>query len=382
MTSHSLSGKRILICRSNPVAPDPRVEKVAQSLIRNGSQVKVIAWDRTEKLPEQEQRKGMCIERIPIRAGYARGLMNIFPLLRWQFLLFWWVLTHRAQYDIIHACDFDTVLPALCMKFLFNKRLIYDIFDFYADHLRATPGWIKEWIRFLDLKVIGRADAVILVDDARIEQIKGSHPQRLSVIYNSPRDIQIGSQGREDYREGGFSIVYVGLLQVERGLFELLEVMKNHPDWKLELAGFGGDREKMLKMIEEFENVRWHGRIPYPETLRLTASCDVSIATYDPNIPNHRYASPNKIFEAMMLSNPVIVAKNTNMDRIISRWDCGLIVEYGNEALLEKALQSLAEKPLWREELGKNGRQAYERAYSWKTMEARLIDLYQDVLDG
>ncbi len=63
-----------------------------------------------------------------------------------------------AEYDVIHACDFDTILPAILIKSLYGKRLVYDIFDFYADHLRATPMIIKMIIRRVDLWAIGRAD--------------------------------------------------------------------------------------------------------------------------------------------------------------------------------------------------------------------------------
>ena len=51
---------------------------------------------------------------------------------------------------MVHACDFDTILPALMCKWLWKIKVIYDIFDFYADHLRATPNLIKRMIRAVD----------------------------------------------------------------------------------------------------------------------------------------------------------------------------------------------------------------------------------------
>jgi glycosyltransferase involved in cell wall biosynthesis len=220
---------------------------------------------------------------------------------------------------------------------------------------------------------------VILVDDSRKAQLEGSQPRQLIIVYNTPED-HYGELGTESgTRPPGLKVLYVGLLQVERGLLEVLEALKNHPDWQLTLAGFGGDAEEILREAGGLANVSWLGRIPYQKTLELTAESDVLLATYDPRIANHRYASPNKLFEAMMLAKPVIVARGTGMDQIVDTWDCGLTVEYGVLQELDHSLNSLAEDPAARETLGHNGRRAYEQEYSWEIMRDRLLSLYEEI---
>ena len=93
---------------------------------------------------------------------------------------------YRGEFDILHACDFDTILPCLFLKLVFGKKLVYDIFDFYPDHLRGILSWLKRILRSLDYWIINQADGVILVDDSRCEQIERTTPKRLTVIYNSP----------------------------------------------------------------------------------------------------------------------------------------------------------------------------------------------------
>ncbi len=375
----SPNGKaKVLICRSNPIAPDPRVEKEARSLSKGGYSVQILGWDRTGGLPEKEELGWAQINRQSIRSGFARGLMNILPLLRWQVHLLAWLVRHRREYDIVHACDFDTILPALVCKKIFHKKVIYDIFDFYADHLRATPASIKRLIRHVDLWVIGQVDALLLVDEQRIEQIAGAHPKRLAVFYNTPEDVspELASSTTDDI---SIHLVYVGLVQFERGLLDILEVMRRHPEWKLDLAGFGGDEEQIRKAAEDTPNVTWHGRVRYETALLLSSHANVLVALYDPRIENHRYASPNKIFEAMMLGKPVIVARDTHMDRIIEQAGCGLVVDYGDVAGLEGALVRLDKDPRLRLRLGQSGRQAYEQKFSWTLMERRLLDLYHEI---
>ena len=384
---HTAWPARVLICRSNPVAPDPRVEKIARALSRLGYCVSILGWDRTADLPGEEllpaagsPEMHIPIRRLAIPSEYGHGLANLPNLLRWQFGLLKILIQQRHAYDVIHACDFDTVLPALICKLVWAKKVVYDIFDFYADHLRATPEWIKRAIRWLDIQSINHADALILADEARYAQIEGARPPRSTVIYNSPDEPDEGipvMAGSAPSLPAGLRIAYVGLLQVERGLFEMMALLQKHPDWSLDLAGFGGDEARLVELAQALPNVTWHGRVPYTRALQLSQAADVLFATYDPAIPNHRYSSPNKVFEAMLLGKPIIVARHTNMDRMIEAAGCGLVIEYGDQAALETALVRLHQEPALRQRLGANGRQADETTYSWPRMVERLAYLYR-----
>jgi glycosyltransferase involved in cell wall biosynthesis len=273
------------------------------------------------------------------------------------------------------------VLPALILKFLGGKKLVYDIFDFYADMLRFTPTYLKKLIRMVDLKAIDRADAVILADDSRIQQISGSHPHRSVVIYNSPEDQSeiLNTSKSSAAEDNHFKIAYIGNMQIERGLLELIEVLSNHPEWRLDLAGFGGDEEIIQAAASNFPNITWHGRIHSQQALVLNSKADVIIATYDPKIPNHRYSSPNKLFEAMMLGKPVVVASGSNIDRIVEQEGCGIVVTYGDLPALDAALTFLHLNPPIQMKYGQKARKAYENTYAWTMMKNRLLGLYQDL---
>jgi glycosyltransferase involved in cell wall biosynthesis len=372
---------RVLICRSNPLLSDPRVDKIVRALAGGGYSVQLLGWDNTGTLPLEEEQDGIRIFRRRIIVKNARGLGVIPYMLRWQAVLLGWLIKNHREIDLIHACDFDTVLPALLCKRFWDIKVVYDIFDFYADMLRATPAFLKSMIRSLDLRAMDRSDAVILADDSRREQIAGAHPRRIEVIYNSPEDLRVGMEAVPVslLKKEGLQIAYVGNLQVERGLLELLDVLRRHPEWKLDLAGFGSDEARIIAAALELPNVTWHGRIPYQRALELDNIADVIVATYSPQIPNHRFSSPNKLFEAMMLGKPVIVARDTNVDRIVEAEECGIVVEYGSQVALEAALFQLQREPSLRQKYGKNARNAYEKTYDWANMRSRLLKLYQDL---
>ena len=372
---------RILFCRSNPVAPDPRVEKEAEALAEAGYSVSAIAWDQTASLPTVDRTGNLEIERIHLRVKNARGLGNLPYILVWQVLLLHRLITNRNSYHIIHACDFDTILPALIMKILWGKIIIYDIFDFYGDMLRLTPQPIVNLLRRIELWAINQTDAIILPDESRYKQIEGSHPKRSIVIYNSPQEISINSsEDGSETTSGSFQLVYVGNLQIQRGLLTILNILDRHPDWKFDLAGFGPDETIILEKAATMKNVSWHGRVNYEQALRLNNKADVLVALYDPAVPNHRYASPNKLFESMMLGKPAVVAQGTNIDAVVNRIECGLVVDYDDEDSLESALKYLKENPKIRFKMGLHARNAYETTYSWSQMKSRLLNLYEEIV--
>jgi glycosyltransferase involved in cell wall biosynthesis len=200
------------------------------------------------------------------------------------------------------------------------------------------------------------------------------------VIYNSPYDALEAFLPHTPSPPGKLRLAYVGLFQQERGLLEVFAVMKRHPAWTLDMAGFGGDEEAVRAACRDLPNVNWHGVVSYANALELSARADILFATYDPSVPNHRYSSPNKLFEAMMLAKPIVVARATNMDEIVTRHECGVVVTYGEVAELEGAFQKLADDPLLRKTLGDNARKAYDAHYKWDIMKSRLQELYAQVL--
>jgi glycosyltransferase involved in cell wall biosynthesis len=366
-----------VICRSNPIAPDPRAERAAGALAAAGFGVTVVAWDRGWGLPLEESRHGYRIVRIRVPAAFGRGLRNLPGLARWQAALLVWLVRNQQTYGVIHACDLDTALPGLIAARAFRKRLVFDIFDSYAHAFRVGP--LRGFVRWLEAQVAARADAVIIADEIRWAQLGLARPRRLVVIYNSPPDLAAQLSAWSSEGTGPFRVAYVGLLDRTRGLEALLTVMGRRPEWRLDLAGFGVDADWVAARARSLPNVRFHGRVDYPEALRLMAAADALVATYDPAVPNHRYASPNKLFESMMLGKPIVVARGTHVDDLVEKHRCGLVVPYGDERALAAALDRLAADPGFRQALGQAGRQAYEAFYSWDRMRARLVNLYRDL---
>jgi len=59
----------VVITRSNPVAPDPRVEKIARALQGKGYRVSIVAWDRSGQFVDQESLEGQRLSGIDCCLG-------------------------------------------------------------------------------------------------------------------------------------------------------------------------------------------------------------------------------------------------------------------------------------------------------------------------
>jgi glycosyltransferase involved in cell wall biosynthesis len=81
----------------------------------------------------------------------------------------------------------------------------------------------------------------------------------------------------------------------------------------------------------------------------------------------------------MMCGKPIIVSDNSSMADIVRQNNCGIVIQYGDVNAIKQAILTLKDNPDLCRKFGENGRDAYEKKYSWKTMEKRLVIAYENL---
>jgi len=364
---------KVVMIRAHPVDPDVRIEKEAKTLSKSGYDVTVLAWGRYGKNHlREENRLGYAIRRFQFRAPW--GVRVIFFLPFWWTFEFIWLL--RNKWDVVHSADFDTLIPALFAAKIKNKPIIYDIFDFYADVV-PLPGILRKLVVGLDKFLMGFVDAIIVVDPSRLRQIDKEHDPSTMVIYNSPSNDSEVDVRLQKTKDELFRIFYAGVLSQDRDFKSLVDASVGLSDVKIEIAGYGYYEGEMKELSLNNAQITYMGPIAYDTVIQKTLQSDLLFALYDPSVPNNRYASPNKLFEAMMCRKPILVSDGTAMAEIVREVDCGLVVPYGDVDALKRAILALKSDPVLCKRLGENGRKAYETKYGWEIMEQRLLELYE-----
>jgi glycosyltransferase involved in cell wall biosynthesis len=366
----------VVIVRAGGVSPEPRVEKLAESLGQNGYHVNVLAWDREGIHPQRENRGCYSIRRLRIRAPEGSLLVAI-PLMFWMVREFLYLL--RSGCQVIHACGFDTMVPAALAKTITGKRIVYDIFDFYADILpRSVPKTLRNLVGAAERLFIRTADAVIIVDEARMGQI-GRIRAPVEVIVNSPRDTRAAD--RPGISHDRFVLFYAAQLGENnaRAIEFVARAIRTMNDVALVVAGWGPAKNRIVQLAKQQPNIRFAGRLSYTEVMEQTRQADALFAFYDPRTPIARLASPNKLFEAMAAAKPIIINSETAAAHVVSRLGCGLVVPFADIRSLKSAIQSLKDDRQLAARLGARGRNAFETQYSWQLMEKKLLKLYHEV---
>ncbi len=380
---------KILMLRTNKVDPDPRVEKEANSLIKNKDiDLTIHAWDRTSKHKCVKETLNLIngevpIYRIGIKGNWGKGMKkNIIPALKYEIYLFFWLLKNIKKYDIIHAFDLMTGYPALFPVKLFKKKLVYDCCDYYADSQKG-PEIIMKKLRKIETKVFEKADYSIICSEKRIEQIKPANPRKMFIIHNSPNINDYNINKKEQTKiiksnSNRLKFVYVGNFCNDRWLLEFLnEAKKNSDEIEVHIGGFGGLNGQIKKLSEKADNIFMYGKMKYSDVLQLEREGDCLVAFYETHLKNHIYAAPNKFYEALAIGKPLMMLKGSGMSEIVEKGKIGAVIEPNGDSFKEgiKKIKALKKD----KSLKKKMNNIFKKEFSWEIMEKRLFDLYEEL---
>lgn len=390
----SLRPRTAVILRTQSVEADSRAEKEAYSLCTAGYIPVFLGWNRDEKGKTQRKIKAIsgkqvALYQIKIKGKYFQGFIkNLIPMATFQVKMKKWLKANIEDIDIIHACDLDTALFTASFARRKNIPLIYDIYDYYPDGHANQDSLMYRFLTALERRTEKKASAVIVCTEKRLEQIDQSICARTAVIHNALPAQYAENITNKSWVEnnGKIHFVFVGAIIRGRYLTEMIRVIASKSEsCDMYVGGFGADKlvADVIRMAKENSNIHFLGFLPYKDVIALESSCDIIPAVFDPSIGNHRYAAPNKFYEAVMLGKPLIMLKNTGMDRWVSQCGIGEVISgcTSEEFIGEFSLavdKLISEREVWGD-IAYKEKKLYEERFSWDIMHNRLINLYNEV---
>ena len=376
--------RRVVLLRSNPVQPDPPVEKMADALLELGMQVDILAWDRSQKNSScnaEQFPSGIArVTRFGIPAVYGARWASLLSFLRFEWNLLVWLVRNRKSYDIIHAFDLDTGVVAGVICGLFHKKLIYHLLDAYADSHFFSDSFVKRIVYKVEMALINSADATLICTEERKAQIRSSTPKRLEIIHNTPNhsDENKADSFALKASNAEVKIAYVGTQCGGRGIEELISAVIQDHRFELHIGGYGPLDDQIRSAAQQCDRIHFYGKLPYAQTLSLEAQCDLMVALYDPTIPNHRYCAPNKLYEALMLGKPLLMCENTGWDQLFQEEKIGYLISYSQEGIAHGLNKLYEVKDQWAT-MSDAGKHLYQQRYSWETMKRRIQKIYTEI---
>jgi glycosyltransferase involved in cell wall biosynthesis len=345
--------------------------KECKSLARAGYSVTLIALhDRTETV------EGVRI--LPLKR--PRNRVYRFVVTAWQA----YRMAVREDADIYHFHDPELLLAGLLLR-LRGKQVIRDVREDVPRMLldkyylpvgtRKLLAWLADKVeRFSSRYLSGIVAANPLIAE-RFER----YTKKTILVRNYPDPAELPESELNAARKS-LSILYTGVVTESRGIKQLIEavrlVSKTHPV-RLKLAGefFPSSLELELRNSQGWEYVDYLGRLERAELLKLLPTGYAGAITFGAS-SHIRLGWPVKLFEYMLAGLPVIASDFPLPRRILSEYQCGLLVTSADPVEIAGAISYLIEHPGDAAAMGARGRQAVETEFNWVGEEAKLLALY------
>jgi len=313
----------------NDFTNDSRVLKTSQSLIRLGFSVTVVAL-YNRGLNRFEKKDNIFINRIKL-ISKPWPKFKIIQIIKYLEFVVRAVILCRDK-NIFYCNDLNALPVGLLVKFFYRRvKVIYDCHE-YETEIKELKGLEKKLKKLFERSLIYFADDIITVSNSianeysRIYRIRKPY-----IILNCPfyNEQSKSNHFRENFqiRDDQTIFLYQGGFRKGRGLEILLDAFYqlDTDDHVLVCMGYG-PLEKIVKEKSNNSSTIYYFPAVQPcELLNYTSSADYGILFYEDNCLNHRYCSPNKIFEYLMAGLPVITSNLYEMKNLVETSQIGVV---------------------------------------------------------
>jgi glycosyltransferase involved in cell wall biosynthesis len=383
---------------------DVRTEKVCRTLTDAGHKVHIVARNKKQLATVEQLPEGTVHRMTPWRVlGRKLDTVLGFPAFfnpRWIALLDRVVRDNAA--DLIIVRDLPLCPTAVWAGKRAGVPVVLDMaehyaammqsnidvgrqgpFDFLVRNPKATAA-VERWC-------LQHVDRTIVVVEESGERLVGDGvaPDRIHVVSNTPSVQRKAAPVTRVVRNDGIvEVVYLGILEVPRGIGELVEAVgllrdENAPV-RLTIVGAGRDehlfRERAAALGLGEDRVRFLGFVPYAQALEIVAGADIGA------IPHHsgdswNYTIPNKLFDYMSAGLPVVCSDSPPAARVVREFGTGEVFTSRDPVSLAAAIRRLLPADA-RRAAAAAGRRAIDEKYNWEADAERLAEVIDLAIRG
>jgi len=288
--------------------------------------------------------------------------------------------------DIVHAHDLETLSAGAAIAAARRVCLVYDAHEL-EKHRVAVGPWERRRIDRIERALIRRASAVITVGNAVARELARDYalvPPPV-VVMNAP-DLQRQRPCKASIRvAAGVAAdaplgIYIGRLNAQRGVEEVLHGLVHCPGFHLACAGFGEASvidalQALAARLGVLDRFHLAPAVPPDELIAYIASADFAVIPTQAHCLNYRYSMPNKLFEATFAGLPVCASDLPEQRGFVIEAGNGVLMMPDDPADIARAMQVVyAERARFRPTAAALALLAEK--YAWTAQSARLLDLY------
>lgn len=386
---------RIAVLLNDEIYNDNRVIKMIQSL----SKLYLVDLYYINGQPEND--KFHFSENVRLFSFVHNDTVWV-KLLRHSFFCFEFnfyinkIIESKINYSIIWANDLPTLYPAYNISKKLNCKLVFDAHEIYVETLNqffpkkanflysfvfACLLKIMKWHgKTIEKNIIPKVDLFISVNDSLINYFKNYYNIKKNlVVMNYPRatetpKVKFDFRLEYNWEKSDILFLYQGVFNQGRGLELLIDLFIELPDnYKLILIGEGSLKNQLKTTCAKHNlshKIKFMERQPLDKLPYFTAGADFGINLLEPINKSKALASPNKLFEYIHASLPIIATNSKENIKIFSKYNVGYLTENNIESLKNILLNINHQEVI---EFKKNCKEA-KTEFTWEKQEETILD--------
>ena len=292
--------------------------------------------------------------------------------------------------DILKTNQLNGSWVAWIAKLLFKKKLIVrGGYDWLSRHIilskvKNSSSYIKYLLVYLKIYLIELfaykiADGIILTSELDIsfivEQFKLKKKYRKNKILHLYNFIDNSIFKPLDIPKKDKSILFVGRLDEQKNLMNLLCAFKKLTEYRLDIIGMGPLKDNLKKKADNLGiNVNFLGLVQNNKMPEIFNQYKIFI------LPSYWEGNPKVLLEAMSCGIACIGTNVWGIKNIIKHKENGYLCGISSKSI-KKAIQSLYNDHILREKIGKNARNFIIENCSLESIVKKEYNFYNKLLN-
>jgi glycosyltransferase involved in cell wall biosynthesis len=366
--------------------PVVRAVKEIDILRKNGYEIHAVCWIKsTNGQPNFEKKNGVQLHRVfedPPKGAVKRFTTYNKVLSR--------IASKIVQVNpkVIICHDLEILKAGVIAKEKLNVPLFFDAHENWPEMVAHNSRLEARYFTSLEKKLLKKVTHSYTYGNDLTDKYY-EMGFSATTLYNSKsiskipkvEEHEISNMKQElGFEEEDFIVGFSGSVSLTNGTQQVIDSLKDlDPTVKFLVVG-GSGRESDLRSVKRYVKIKqlesrvtFTGRVPSETLLRYTAVMDVGTALFQPLSENEKARIPNKIFDYMAMSVPMIVSDFPNMRTIVAEEsDCGVCVNPMDVKAIGGAITQFEEEPEMAKKKGENGKWMFMSKYSWDQQVEKL----------
>lgn len=364
--------KKAIVCVTNDLTTDQRVNKTCTTLLKCGYQVIEtgrLLPDSLEFAPSYTIRR----KKLWFNTGalfYAEYNIRLF-----FYLLF-------ARVDLIFSNDLDTLPAAFVVSEIRRKKLIYDSHEYFTEmpELVGRKKIQATW-KFFERAIFPKLKHIITVNHSIADLYAKEYQKEIHVVKNIPPTYNpdvIKSRKELDLPEDKKILILQGTgINIDRGAEEAVMAMKYIENAVLLIVGRGDVIPALRHIVQEEKlehKIIFKPKMPFTELRQHTMNADLGLVIDKDTNLNYRFSLPNKLFDYIHSDIPVLASELPEIKNIIDKYDIGYYIPNHSPQAIAETVNRIFENKS-RYQTVKHNTQKAKTELSWEKEELNLIEV-------